>query len=199
MTSRQPKDERRASLLRGALVEFNERGFHGASTRSIAKAAGISSGLLFHYFPSKEAVYEELVALGCAEFESDPEQAVADPLAFLRGLADRILDLLRHTPESSAMFTFMARAERQAGVSTRSDELLARHDVTKVLVPCLEAGQRMGVIRPGDPRALALTYWSALQGLAEAVGVDPGSPLPETDWLLAIVLDPACDRRAAPA
>ena len=188
---RQPPDERRASLLRGALAEFNEKGFHGASTRSIARAAGISSGLLFHYFPSKEAVYEELVAIGCAEVEADVDTAVADPLGFLWGMAGRVLELLRRSPESSRMFTFMARAERQPGVTARVDELMARHDVMRVLVPCLEVGQQSGLIRAGDPRALALAYWSALQGLAEAVAVSPGTPLPEVDWLLSIVLAPA--------
>lgn len=196
---RQPHDERRAGLLRGALAEFTERGFHGASTRSIATAAGISSGLLFHYFPSKEAVYEELLALGAAEFTPTPaeeEAALAHPASFLRGLVERVLGLLRDTPRSSLMFTFMARAERQPGVSARADELLAGGDVFRVLVPVIEAGQRRGEIRPGDPRALALAFWSALQGLAEAVGVTPDAPLPEADWLLAIVLAPGTPAEA---
>ena len=190
MTARQTKDQRRAQLLAGALTEFTERGFHGASTRSITAAAGISSGLLFHYFPSKEAIYEELLQIGSAEFDADPAVAVADPTAFLRSVAEQVLGLLRDTPQASMMFTFMARAERQPGVSERADEILARNDILLVLVPCIEAGQRAGKVRPGDPRALALAFWSALQGLAESVGTAPGAPLPEAEWLLAIVLAP---------
>lgn len=191
MTSRQEsRDQRRASLLRGALAEFNERGFHGASTRSISRAAGVSSGLMFHYFPSKEAVYDELVAIGFADLEIDPEAAVAHPLAYLRGMTEHVLGLLRQSPEASAMFVFMARAERQQGASARADELFAEHDLMKVLVPCVEAGQRAGEIRPGDPRALALAWWSALQGLGEAVATQPDTPLPEADWLLGIITSP---------
>ncbi|WP_432560260.1 TetR/AcrR family transcriptional regulator [Granulicoccus sp. GXG6511] len=192
-TRRQTKDARRASLLQAALAEFNERGFHGASTRSITSAAGISSGLLFHYFASKEALYEELIALGFAEFEADADAAVADPLGFLRGVAEGVLGLLRLTPEASAMFTFMARAERHPGISARADELLTRHDLLPVLVSCLAAGQQADLIRPGNPHALALAFWSALQGLAEALGAHPDAPLPEADWLLAIVVNPATE------
>lgn len=184
------KEQRRNALLRGALAEFNEKGFRGASTRAITSAAGISSGLLFHYFASKEELYEELVRIGCEEMEVDPAAGLGDPLGFLNGMVDRVLALLGASPSASAMFTFMARAERTPGISAVADQLLSEHEVMRVLVPTLAEGQRVGVVRPGAPEALALAFWSALQGLAEAVAVSPLVPLPEADWLLSIVRHP---------
>jgi AcrR family transcriptional regulator len=51
-----PEDKRR-SILKASLTEFAERGYVNASTNSIVKAAGISKGLLFHYFGNKKGLF----------------------------------------------------------------------------------------------------------------------------------------------
>ena len=50
-------DERRAQLLELGLELFAERTYDDISIDEIAKVAGISKGLLYHYFPSKRAFY----------------------------------------------------------------------------------------------------------------------------------------------
>lgn len=47
---------RREQVLSAALALFCEHGYAGTSTRRIAEAAGITEGLVFHYFPTKEAL-----------------------------------------------------------------------------------------------------------------------------------------------
>ncbi len=57
------KNERERELLDGAIAFFAERGFSG-QTRELTHRLGVSKGLLYRYFPSKEAlldrIYEEL-------------------------------------------------------------------------------------------------------------------------------------------
>lgn len=55
------RDARRHALLDAALDEFFERGFTAARTDDIARRAGFSKGTLYLYFPSKEALFNELV------------------------------------------------------------------------------------------------------------------------------------------
>lgn len=50
-------DEKRKNILSAALTEFAEHGYLNASTNRIVKAAGISKGLLFHYFDSKKKLF----------------------------------------------------------------------------------------------------------------------------------------------
>ena len=50
-------DERREQLLELALEVFAERTFEEISIDEIAQRAGISKGLLYHYFPGKRAFY----------------------------------------------------------------------------------------------------------------------------------------------
>src|SRR5512135_3525874 len=50
-------DERRAQLLALGLELFSERAYDAISIDEIALAAGISKGLLYHYFPTKRDFY----------------------------------------------------------------------------------------------------------------------------------------------
>lgn len=49
------------AILDAAIHEFAEKGFEQASTNRIAKQAGVSKGLIFHYFESKEKLFEACV------------------------------------------------------------------------------------------------------------------------------------------
>ncbi|MEO9110265.1 MAG: TetR/AcrR family transcriptional regulator [Jatrophihabitantaceae bacterium] len=53
--------ERRAQLLALAAHLFAERGLRETTVRQIADAAGILSGSLYHHFPSKEAMVDEIL------------------------------------------------------------------------------------------------------------------------------------------
>ena len=52
------KKEKQDAIINAALKVFAENGYRKASTDVIVKEAGISKGLLFHYFISKSGVYE---------------------------------------------------------------------------------------------------------------------------------------------
>lgn len=54
-------EERRLQILETALTVFASNGFKGASIKDIAQAAGISQGLMYHYFVSKEDLLEATV------------------------------------------------------------------------------------------------------------------------------------------
>ena len=62
-------DLRRQLILSAAKRCFARHGFAGTTTKSVAAAASISEGLLFKHFPSKSALYAEILAEEC---EADP-------------------------------------------------------------------------------------------------------------------------------
>ncbi len=51
----------RAQILRAALDLFSNRGYHGTSIRDIARAAGVSTGNVYHQFPDKETIFDALL------------------------------------------------------------------------------------------------------------------------------------------
>jgi AcrR family transcriptional regulator len=62
-------DLRRELILSAAKRCFARHGFAGTTTKSVAAAASISEGLLFKHFPTKSALYAEILAEAC---EADP-------------------------------------------------------------------------------------------------------------------------------
>jgi AcrR family transcriptional regulator len=63
-TTRMSAVDRRADVLRAAVPVFAKGGYHGTSTEDVARAAGISQPYLFRLFPTKKALFLELVGHG---------------------------------------------------------------------------------------------------------------------------------------
>ena len=58
---RKSAEERRNDILEAALVEFAQRGLHGASTEEIARRAGISQPYVFRLFGSKKDLFKATI------------------------------------------------------------------------------------------------------------------------------------------
>src|SRR5690348_3716933 len=57
--------ERRNAIAAAAMPLFARKGFARTTTKEIAEAARVSEALLFKHFPSKAALYEEILRRGC--------------------------------------------------------------------------------------------------------------------------------------
>lgn len=53
-------EEKRINIINSAMKEFSKNTFQKASTNKIVEDAGISKGLLFHYFGTKDKLYKYL-------------------------------------------------------------------------------------------------------------------------------------------
>lgn len=68
---------RRRQILDAAVELFLQKGFHGTTTRQIARAAGISIGLLYEYFSTKE----DILYLVCDAIHKEMHATVTEALA----------------------------------------------------------------------------------------------------------------------
>lgn len=55
------KDEKKKNILDACIREFADKGYDKASTNAIIKEAGISKGILFHYFKNKKLLFLYIV------------------------------------------------------------------------------------------------------------------------------------------
>jgi AcrR family transcriptional regulator len=78
--SRLHVDERRAQLLDLGAHLFSIHSYDGLSVDDIAQAAGISKGLLYHYFPSKRDFYVETIRAAAAQLIQETTSAVESDL-----------------------------------------------------------------------------------------------------------------------
>jgi AcrR family transcriptional regulator len=91
-------EERRRQLLTLGMELFSQRTYDDVSIDELAQEAGISKGLLYHYFPSKRHLYVETVreaARQLLERTATPE--TMDPVERLRAGLDAYVDYVaRH-------------------------------------------------------------------------------------------------------
>jgi len=60
--------DKRDRIINAALMEFADNGYEKASTNEIVKNAGISRGLLYHYFKDKEELYDVITKYAIETF-----------------------------------------------------------------------------------------------------------------------------------
>jgi AcrR family transcriptional regulator len=73
---RLPAAERRAQLLEVACRLFANDGYTGASMEAIAEAAGVTKPVLYQHFPSKHALYTDLLTIELDRLETAFEDAI---------------------------------------------------------------------------------------------------------------------------
>ena len=180
---------RRQQILECALEMIITGGFAAMTIRGIAEKLGISTGLFFNYFETKEQVYEELILIGL----SGPAAVLGmnadgvQPIELFERMTESIFEVLKLNVFNAKMFLLMGHAVRSQAEPEGVMKLLEGFDPVTPLVEVVLKGQALGQIKKGDPLALILAYWGAVQGIAESYAMSPGAPLPESGWVVDIV------------
>lgn len=180
------REQRRTDILNVAIDLFSRRGYGSTKVTDIVSNAGISMGLLFHYFGTKDGLYQELIKIGC-EHTNFLLPLDGSPIDTFSRTAQGILSFIEKEPMAAKMFVLMANALHDDSIPKESKELLATVDVITRSLPLIERGQRLGEIRQGDRRSLSAAFWGAITGIAQEIALDPNIPCPSPDWIIAIL------------
>src|ERR1700761_980979 len=100
-TLRMTSDLRRQLILGAAKRCFARHGFAGTTTKSVAAAASISEALLFKHFPTKSALYAEILSEECAADPALHRLLELEPST--RTLVILIREMVRHFDEVHAL------------------------------------------------------------------------------------------------
>ncbi|MFJ3954185.1 TetR/AcrR family transcriptional regulator [Streptomyces sp. Je 1-4] len=97
-TTRLTPDQRREQLVGIGLEMLADRSLDELSTDEVARRAGISRGLLFHYFDSKRDFYRAVVRAACDRFTAATEpDGTLEPVAWMRAfIAGFVVYVLEH-------------------------------------------------------------------------------------------------------
>ncbi|MEU4699250.1 TetR/AcrR family transcriptional regulator [Nonomuraea dietziae] len=167
-TRREQAEWRREQLLDAALKVFAAKGVDGASVKDIAEAAGVTPGLLYRYFESKEALVTTLLSergflprlreLLTADHRGRPAVEV---LTELLGAFDALL-----ADNADLMAVFFGATQARAALA----ELVGEGQ--RLIGDFLAARVAEGELRPHDTTTAARTLFAAV-----AVSRRTGSPL----------------------
>lgn len=70
------REQYRQELLNKSFELFAQKGYAAVTMRQIAEEIGVSTGTLYHYFPSKESLFEQLVEY--ISYQDTAEQNIAE-------------------------------------------------------------------------------------------------------------------------
>jgi AcrR family transcriptional regulator len=163
---------RRREILAAAAVAFARHGYRGTSLQRVAAAMGVGKSSLYHYFPTKEALFAAL-ADDTLRWEAELFDALvaadAPPGERLRGLLDAIVGML---DEWAAVGPLLVDLLREPRGRRRLRETFAA--VRRALARLIRDGQRARVFRAGAPDALATVVLGCLDGLLLEELIEPG-------------------------
>jgi AcrR family transcriptional regulator len=169
--------QRREQILHAACDVIARSGVAELRMADIAKAAGVSSGMIHYYFDSKHEVV-------CAAFEYNLTNSLQrhqiqldfgkDPLATLRDLVDSYLPGDDRSVRAWKVWVALwAEAIRDPELQKVNERLYGRW--RDVVTDVISRAQRQSLVRDGDPVQMANMLVGMLDGLAVQVLVHAAS------------------------
>lgn len=162
-------EERKAELLDTAMRLFAEKGYDNVSVRSVAREAGVAPGLAYHYFDSKQRLFDAAIAHYTEEC-SEGMRAVLDD----RGLSlDEKLEgaIAAATDHSAFPHADSLHAE---GNGTLHDRLSL--GICEAVRPRMQAALELDAARRGAPAGDAGLLASMMVHACVGLASGPGMP-----------------------
>ena len=163
----QEASAREEEILRAAFDVFTEKGFHGATMLDVASRARASKATLYARYPSKEALFEALMAWATRQ-GTDALDAIAadetlDPLTALHRLAAQLLALMLQ-PKKLALFRIaVAEGNRLSAVGRTYSAFTRDHGMERVRAIVTRL-LKQGLIEIDDRAEFGHSFIGLLQG-----------------------------------
>lgn len=144
------RQKRRRQLVEAAGRVFARLGYHGMTMQHLADEAGVSVGLAYRYFPSKEQVLSTVILDILEDYQRDLPLVMAarrNPVAKLASGFEaycRVVD--RHI--GGALIAYRDSGELNRETIERIKEL--EMQTTDLLAEAIRAGQEEGILEPCD-------------------------------------------------
>jgi AcrR family transcriptional regulator len=165
--SEQRRQERRTAILQAAISLFARKGFAETGISQIARAAGISHGTIFLYFPSKEVLFRAAVLEPLEVFAAQSlEMMDADgsPLQRVRRLVRA--QVMGTAAERSYLQMVQLAVAQGDQFGDLAEEIAAVLDPVGLRLSRLVAeGMNVGEFSPGSSDAVAASYLAYLNGI----------------------------------
>lgn len=177
-STEQLSDERREQIKQAALQVFAIRGLEGTKMSMIAAEAGISQGLSYRYFTSKEELFSLLVQEAIEEAQSairTVNDLPGTPKEKLAAFTERMLD--DHHKHHFMLLQHGLHSEEVPVQAKQSLERYKPEETIEQFVPLFLKGQKLGEFRSGDPHKLIFHYFAMITGL-----MLQKYPLPPNYW-----------------
>jgi AcrR family transcriptional regulator len=174
-------------------VEFAQHGVDGSSTAAICRRAGIGSGTLFHYFPTKIEIFHALFRDDLQRNASVCQEALARPAAGgLEQLLDHLVADLGDplVPGLTAAALLQVNRDEAFAAMLAEDEAVVRRTLTVLLERLVAEGRELAF----PPHATARWIQRLLDACYLSAGdddADPPATVAELRTMISWLVGPA--------
>jgi AcrR family transcriptional regulator len=165
------REERREKILSAAVHLFASRGLAGTKISDIAHAAGMSQGLVYHYYASKEEVFVHLIESAFRKLNSACTALLNDPspphVKIARAL-EVLIEGFRENRDASRYHLLIATATASDAIPDEARRIIEKENAYpyEVMEELFRQGVSEGTVHNHDPRELATLFWTTILGLA---------------------------------
>ena len=145
--------QRREQVLDAAARLFAEQSYHGTAVGDICDELGVGKGVFYWYFPSKEALFSELLQSSLLRLRRAQQAAIEDiedPVARIDAGIKASIEYFRSNPGMLSLIRTAARYDEFSGFVERGQEIIAADTAAHI-----KEGMSVGSIRQGDPELMA--------------------------------------------
>ena len=156
-------EQRKKELVQVSLRLFSENGFHATSIRDIAKAAGVTEGLIYHYFQGKKDLLKTIVESSVLDDRLDRYLKTAEQLPLDEVFTRIGSDILESLRKKKEIFRLMLAEARlfEADADYFIPKLIYENNMTR-LGGFLKERMKRGEIREMEPTILARQFTGSL-------------------------------------
>ena len=170
-------ERKRLAIVAAAISEFRARGFDATSMDQIAATAVVSKRTVYNHFPSKEALFAEILRQLWQQSAAAPDL----PYAAGQPLRPQLLAMMQHKMAvlSEGSFIDLARVALAATIHApeRGSDIVARLNDKDVGVPAwIAAAQADGRLKGADPAFAAHLLFGPVKTFAFWPQVTLGQP-----------------------
>jgi AcrR family transcriptional regulator len=181
MVTQQRGEETRTRILEAAVAGFAEQGYGRTGVAEICHRARVSKGAFYHHFPSKQALFLELLERWLAALDGQLEgirtqdATVPEELMGMTGIIRQVFQAGRD--QLPLFLEFWTRAAHDTAVWEATIAPYRRYRT--FFSRMIESGVAEGTVRPVDPDSAArvivsLAVGLVVQGLLDTEGADWG-------------------------
>lgn len=166
--ARTPKvvEDRREQIIDAAVRVFAQKGFDKATNKDIAHEAGITAGLIYHYFKNKEELLKAALEGNSPEqlLRSFPSHMLElSPEKMLRFVAQQLLSAAESERFVQLISIYLPEMIHNPGIAPLGLPMI--HDVVKILEDYLAMKMNNGEIRRADARLTAQMFLGSIMDL----------------------------------
>jgi AcrR family transcriptional regulator len=159
-------DQRRVELIAAASRLIARQGMDGLTVREVAKAAGVSTGVVSHYFSDKRQMLQLIYDVTADRVYAHTEALIAQTGGDVRACLEALLPLDAAAQRGWRVWIAFWGLAIGDGELAKDQQVRARA-ARALVASVVDAGVRAGRVRPvADPDGTAALVLAAIQGIA---------------------------------